>query len=138
MVPITNLVFALLAASPQSTPYPQELTGPTQKKWVEVAIDEVLGTGTNCTEGREYVFAADQTGNTRFCNNGTIVNRQFTWTYSFDGIDFFVTFNDTQYRLILSEKIDEASGIAFEEARLRTDGMKQENKTVDIVLTRAK
>lgn len=112
-----------------------QLTGITSKVWAQTAIDVTLGSNENCTDGREYKFAANSTGALLECRDGKVVETRFSWTSRFDGLDTYIAFRGVEYRLIVSIGSDPQEGVNYEEAVLRVEDVRSV-PTTDIVLRR--
>lgn len=127
-----------LLASPAAAQQPSatdRLTGETSRIWIVTAIDQTLGSGTTCTEGREFEFNRNGSVTERVCKDGTVEETKSNWTHENDGIDDFISFGDTKYRLVISTQKDTESGIEYEEAVLRLEGEKTD-RTFDLILNR--
>lgn len=130
---LISAIMSLSAAPPPIDVTVEQLTGSEYKVWTETAIDVTLGQSDACTAGCEYVFAANFTGVLRECRNQRIIEKPFSWTHRSDGIDDFISFNDHEYRLIISAGTDPRSGLEYEEAVLRIETVRSQ-PTTDIIL----
>lgn len=112
-----------------------QLTGPNSRIWIFTALDHTLGSEQKCSEGREFEFRQNGTLTERVCKDGSISKIDSEWSHQNDGIDDFIMFDGTTYRLILSTQTDKDSGLPFEEAVFRQEGEKTDG-TSDLILTR--
>lgn len=74
------------------------LASESEKTWTVTAFVRNLGDGT-CKEGEEYTFKASGEMTHLRCDGAKPVEAKYDWSLKTDGIDRFLSFNGTEYRL---------------------------------------
>lgn len=107
---------------------PQEATkffvsSDSQKTWTVTAFIMNLG-GEACKEGEEYTFRASGSVTHSVCDGANTTETTYNWSFRSDGIDEFLFFNGTEYRLTAWTEISEDLGIEVENLSLRIEDEK--------------
>lgn len=102
----------------------------SEKTWIVTAFVRNLG-DEECKEGEEYTFQASGDVTRHLCDGTKTTETNYNWTFRSDGIDDFLSFNGTEYRLTAWTETNDDLGIEVEKLSLRVESEKNV-ETADI------
>lgn len=108
----------------------------SEKTWTVTAFVRNLG-GDKCKEGEEYTFSASGDVMHYFCDDTKTTETNYNWTFRSDGIDGFLSFSGTEYRLTAWTETNDDLGIEVEKLSLRVESEKNV-ETADIEMQHVK
>jgi hypothetical protein len=106
----------------------------SEKTWTVTAFVRNLG-NEECKEGEEYTFRASGDVTHHLCDAAKTTETNYNWTFRSDGIDGFLSFNGTEYRLTAWTETNDDLGIEVEKLSLRVESEKNV-ETADIEMQR--
>lgn len=106
------------------------LASDSEKTWTVTAFVRTLG-DEECEEGEEYTFQASGGMSHFICDGTNTIESKYTWSFETDGIDEFLSFNGTTYRLTAWTEANEDLGVEIQNLSLRVESDKNA-ETADI------
>lgn len=95
----------------------------SEKTWTVTAFVRNLG-NEKCKEGEEYTFRASGEVTHHLCDGTKTTETNYNWTFRSDGLDGFLSFDGTEYRLIAWTETNDDLGFEVEKLSMRVESQK--------------